>query len=65
MTAHAFWRRVCETLRLMVGQPDYDRYVAHRLEHHPGETVMSRVEFFRDRQDRRYATRSGGGLRCC
>ncbi|MGE0665366.1 MAG: YbdD/YjiX family protein [Sphingomonadales bacterium] len=49
--------------RLMVGLPDYDLYVLHRRIHHPDEPVMTREQFFRDRQDRRYG---GGGIsRCC
>ena len=51
--------------RLMVGMPDYDVYAAHRRAHHPGEPVMSRSEFHRERTERRY----GGGPdrigRCC
>ena len=51
--------------RLMVGLPDYDAYAAHRRAAHPGEPVMSRAEFHRERTERRY----GGGPdrigRCC
>ena len=52
------------SLRLMVGLPDYDSYVAHRKTTHPGEPVMSYREFFRERQEARYggAGRRGG---CC
>jgi hypothetical protein len=35
----------------MVGVPDYDYYVAHRKAAHPGEPVMSRSEFHRERTD--------------
>ena len=49
------WSRLRQTARLMVGVPDYDTYVAHRLAHHPGEPVMSYEEFFRAAQQRRYA----------
>ena len=50
--------------RLMVGLPDYDLYVLHRRIHHPEEPIMSREEFFRERQESRYG---GGGRisRCC
>ena len=50
--------------RLMVGLPDYDLYVLHRRILHPGEPMMSREEFFRERQESRYG---GGGRisRCC
>lgn len=49
--------------RLMVGLPDYDAYLHHRAAHHPGEPVMDRVTFFRDRQEARYGGKNGG--RCC
>ena len=58
-----FWRRVAETARLMVGVPDYERYVAHRRAHHPAEPVMSYAEFFRERQQARYACERLRG--CC
>ncbi len=49
--------------RLMVGVPDYETYVAHRLANHLGEPVMSYAEFFKERQDSRYAGRKLRG--CC
>lgn len=52
-----------QAARLMVGVPDYETYLAHRREHHPGEPVMSYAEFFRERQDSRYA--SGRVRGCC
>ena len=58
-------RRLRETLRLMVGVPDYDAYVAHRRDRHAGETVMSYEEFFRERQDSRYAVGRGKIRGCC
>ncbi|MBH1992280.1 MAG: YbdD/YjiX family protein [Sphingomonadaceae bacterium] len=51
------------TARLMVGLPDYDAYVLHRATHHPGEPVMDRTAFFRDRQEARYGGKNGS--RCC
>ena len=51
-----------QTLRLMVGVPDYDTYVRHMQETHPGQAVMTYEDFFRERQDARYAGRVG---RCC
>lgn len=59
-------RKLVETARLMVGQPDYDAYVAHRRAEHPDAAVMSAAEFFRNREDARYGV--GGGertFRCC
>ena len=54
-----------KTARLMVGIPDYEVYVEHRRACHPGEPVMSYEEFFRNRQDARYATGRGKISRCC
>ncbi|MEN3975420.1 CstA-like transporter-associated (seleno)protein [Emcibacter sp. SYSU 3D8] len=50
--------------RLMVGLPDYDLYVLHRRIHHPDEPIMSRQEFFRERQENRYGG-NGKLNRCC
>lgn len=48
---------------MMVGMPDYDAYLRHMREHHPGEPAMGRTAFFRDRQEARYGGRNGG--KCC
>jgi uncharacterized short protein YbdD (DUF466 family) len=46
----------------MVGVPEYDTYVAHMQNNHPGQHVMPYQEFFRERQEARY----GGKIsRCC
>lgn len=57
-------RRAAQTARLMVGVPDYDVYAAHRRARHPGEPVMSREEFLRERTERRFGGK-GGISRCC
>jgi uncharacterized short protein YbdD (DUF466 family) len=59
---YKFGRQFAQTARLMVGLPDYDNYVAHMKMQHPDCTVMSREEFFRDRQNARYEGKVG---RCC
>jgi uncharacterized short protein YbdD (DUF466 family) len=59
------WGWAVKTARLMVGVPDYDTYVAHRQAHHPDEPVMSYVEFFRERQNARYACEKGRFKGCC
>jgi uncharacterized short protein YbdD (DUF466 family) len=59
------WRRAAETARLMVGIPDYRTYVARRRAHHPNEPVMSYAEFFRERQNARYAAEGGRTRGCC
>jgi uncharacterized short protein YbdD (DUF466 family) len=56
---------VVKTARLMVGVPDYDTYVAHRQTTHPDQPVMTYVEFFRERQDARYAVGKGRFRGCC
>jgi uncharacterized short protein YbdD (DUF466 family) len=62
-------RYVCEmvaqTARLMVGVPDYETYVVHRRENHPGLPIMTYEEFFRERQEARYAVGKGRFRGCC
>ena len=55
--------RLLEMLRLMVGVPDYERFVAHRRAHHPELPLPTRAEFIAERQN----ARLGGGSqsRCC
>jgi uncharacterized short protein YbdD (DUF466 family) len=50
---------------LMVGQPDYDVYATHRRANHPGDPVMSREEFFLERQARRFGEGGKRAFRCC
>jgi uncharacterized short protein YbdD (DUF466 family) len=56
-------RYLGQSFRLMVGLPDYEVYLRHREETHPGEPVMSYEEFFRERQQARYEAGKRGG--CC
>ena len=62
-------RFVCEmaaqTARLMVGVPDYQTYVAHRRANHPDQPIMTYEEFFRERQEARYAVGKGRFRGCC
>jgi uncharacterized short protein YbdD (DUF466 family) len=51
--------------RLMVGIPDYQTYVEHRRRFHPDQPIMSYEEFFRERQDARYAVGRGRFRGCC
>ncbi|MHB8743158.1 MAG: YbdD/YjiX family protein [Sulfuricaulis sp.] len=51
--------------RLMVGIPDYQTYVQHRKMHHPQQPVMTYEEFFRERQNARYACEKGRFKGCC
>ena len=56
---------VVRAARLMVGIPDYETYVEHRQRNHPDEPIMSYEEFFRDRQEARYAVDKGRFRGCC
>jgi len=49
----------------MVGIPDYRAYVEHRQRFHPDGPIMSYEEFFRERQDARYAVGKGRFCGCC
>jgi uncharacterized short protein YbdD (DUF466 family) len=59
------WSWAVRAGRLMVGIPDYDTYVAHCRARHPGEQVMTYVEFFRERERARYACDKGRFKGCC
>ncbi|MBN9480276.1 MAG: YbdD/YjiX family protein [Bordetella sp.] len=47
----------------MIGQPDYDAYVAHAKATHPDQVPLDRTAFFRLHEARRFG--EGGGFRCC
>lgn len=57
-----FWQRLRQLLRLMIGLPDYQRYLEHRRLRHPDEAVLSEPEFVAQRQQARYGK---GASRCC
>ena len=56
-------RYLGQSMRLMVGLPEYDTYVAHMEKTHPEQQPMSYEEFFRERQEARYGSARSGG--CC
>ena len=62
--AARFGRYLAQSLRLMVGLPDYDAYLSHMEATHPGAPVMSYEDFFRERQAARYGAKGRMG-RCC
>ena len=65
-TVSRLWRRTAQTARfLMAGVPDYEVYIAHRRAHYPVDTIMSYPEFFRERQQARYACEKGYFGGCC
>jgi uncharacterized short protein YbdD (DUF466 family) len=51
--------------RLMVGQGDYDAYVAHVRAKHDGRAIMTRAEFFRARENARFGAGGERAFRCC
>jgi uncharacterized short protein YbdD (DUF466 family) len=57
-------RYLGQSMRLMVGLPEYSVYVSHMEATHPEQTPMSYEAFFRERQEARYG---GAGKRggCC
>jgi uncharacterized short protein YbdD (DUF466 family) len=55
-------RYFVQSLRLMVGVPDYGTYLRHMAATHPDQAPMDYEAFFRERQDARYGSRTG---RCC
>ena len=57
------YHRFREMARLMVGQPPYESYLAHMARHHPHATPMTRIAFFRNREQARYGGENGG--KCC
>jgi uncharacterized short protein YbdD (DUF466 family) len=63
MRAAGYWGT--RTARLMIGVPDYEAYVAHRRANHPDQPIMTYVEFFRERQQARYAIGKGRFRGCC
>jgi len=46
----------------LIGIPDYEGYLAHMAQNHPGEIVLSRKAFCARAIDRKYGV---GGPRCC
>lgn len=57
-------RYLGQSMRLMVGVPEYSTYVDHMKNVHPDKPIMSYQEFFRERQEARYGS-NGKVIRCC
>ena len=55
-------RYLGQSMRLMVGLPEYDTYLAHMERTHPDQRPMTYEEFFRERQEARYG---GSRASCC
>lgn len=58
-------RKLRDGARLMVGQGDYDAYVAHIRARHDGTPIMTRAEFFRARESARFGGNGERAFRCC
>jgi uncharacterized short protein YbdD (DUF466 family) len=56
-------RYLAQSMRLMVGVPSYDTYLAHMQATHPEQTPMAYEAFFLERQEARYG--GAGNGRCC
>ncbi len=56
--------QLVQSLRLMVGVPEYSTYVEHMRSTHPEQVIMSYEDFFRERQEARYGSK-GRHNRCC
>ena len=55
-------RGLCSACRQVFGIPDYERYLVHAAQRHPGAPVLTRGEFCAREFERKYAA---GGVRCC
>lgn len=64
MDWRAWWRRLREGGALLVGVPDYERYLAHMREAHPELTPLSRAAFVQERMQARYGGRGPGKCPC-
>jgi len=58
-------RYLGQAMRMMVGLPDYEAYLAHMETMHPDQPVMSYEEFFKERQEARYGSGKGKIGGCC
>ena len=55
-------RGLCSACRQVFGMPDYERYLAHAAQRHPGAPVLARGDFCAREIERKYGA---GGARCC
>jgi len=55
-------RGLCSACRQVLGLPDYERYLTHAAQRHPGAPVLSRAAFCERELQRKYGR---GGMRCC
>ena len=55
-------RRAADVVRRVIGVPDYERYLFHMRQRHPGCVPLSRERFLAERLEARYER---PGSRCC
>ena len=55
------FRALWQILRRLSGDDAYERYVRHHQVHHADEPLLTRAEFFRQWQDKKW----NGVKRCC
>jgi uncharacterized short protein YbdD (DUF466 family) len=55
-------RGIGQICRQLFGIPDYERYLTHAAERHPGAPVLSRRDFCAQAIERKYGK---SGPRCC
>jgi uncharacterized short protein YbdD (DUF466 family) len=56
------WQSLCSACRQVFGMPDYERYLEHAAQLHPGAPVLSRDDYCAKVIERRYGQSVG---RCC
>ena len=61
-SARRWLGRAAAVVRRVIGAPDYDHYVAHMCERHPGVTPMTREQFMATQLTARFEK---PGARCC
>jgi uncharacterized short protein YbdD (DUF466 family) len=55
------WSLLWKTVRQLSGDDAYERYLQHQAAHHPEQSPLSRRDFFRQWQERKW----NGVKRCC
>jgi uncharacterized short protein YbdD (DUF466 family) len=54
-----------QSARLMIGQGDYDAYVAHCLQKHGEVTPLTRTQYYRACEEARFGVGGKRAFRCC
>ena len=58
----SMFSRTASIVRVVLGVPDYERYLVHMRSAHPGDRVMTETEFRHTRMNARY---NKAGSKCC